>query len=338
MATARDNKAPRLLADIGGTNARFVIQAASGDLDAVLVLACRDYPSLRDAIGAYFATPAAQAAGAGQVRHAAIAIANPLDGDMVSMTNHSWSFSIEALRCALAFDTLLVVNDFTALAMALPHLSPGQRFAVGGGGAREASPIGLIGAGTGLGVSGLIRAGGRWIPLASEGGHVTFSPSDEREIDVLRFALREHVHVSAERLLSGSGLELIYRALAARGGKTTASMNAAQITQRAFEQSCDICRETVECFCAMLGTLAGNVAVTLGAQGGIYIGGGIVPRLGNLFAASAFRQRFEQKGRLSGYLAQIPTYVITAEFPAFIGISAILAEKSAEQNGADRRV
>lgn len=329
-----DNDGPRLLADIGGTNARFAIESVCGRLDAVLVLRCQDYPSLQDAIVAYFATPAARAAGARQVRHAAIAIANPVDGDVVSMTNHSWSFSIEAMRTALALDTLLLVNDFTALAMALPHLSAGQRLAVGGGAPRPDSPIGLIGAGTGLGVSGLIPAGGRWIALASEGGHVTFSPSDEREIEVLRFAFREHAHVSAERFLSGAGLELIYRALAARGGQTVEPLQAAQITQRALGNSCVICLEAVDCFCAMLGTLAGNVAVTLGAQGGIYIGGGIVPRLGTLFSASSFRQRFEQKGRLSAYLAQIPTYVITAEYPAFIGVSAILAEKSSVRRSA----
>jgi glucokinase len=322
------DEGPRLLADVGGTNARFVIEAPGGSLDAVVVLACKDYASLADAIAAYFATPAAQAAGAGAVRHAAIAIANPVDGDIVAMTNHSWSFSIEAMRSALGFETLLIVNDFTALAMSLPQLGASERFAVGGGAARPGSAIGLIGAGTGLGVSGLVPAEGRWIPLASEGGHVTFSPADEREIEVLRFAMREHAHVSAERFLSGPGLELIYRALAARAGQPLAPLRAAQITQRALDGSCAVCAEAVDCFCAMLGTLAGNVAVTLGAQGGIYVGGGMVPRLGSLFAASSFRRRFEQKGRLAAYLAQIPTYVITAEYPAFIGVSAILADRA----------
>lgn len=320
-----DNDGPRLLADIGGTNARFVIEASCGRLDAVLVLRCHDYVSLQDAIVAYVATPEAQAACSHQVRHAAIAIANPVDGDVVSMTNHSWSFSIEAMRTALCLDTLLVVNDFTALAMALPYLAADQRRAVGAGAPRRESPIGLIGAGTGLGVSGLIPAEGRWIALASEGGHVTFSPSDDREVSVLRFAFHEYAHISAERFLSGPGLELIYRALASRCRKKAEPLQAAQITERALDRTCALCIEVVDCFCAMLGTLAGNVAVTLGAQGGIYIGGGIVPRLGDLFAASTFRQRFEQKGRLSGYLAQIPTYVITAEYPAFIGVSAILA-------------
>lgn len=319
---------PRLLADVGGTNARFVLETSPGHFEAVCVLPCKDYPSLQDAVMTYLASPAAQAARAAHAHHAAIAIANPVGGDVVKMTNHHWTFSIEALRTALGFDTLLVVNDFTALAMALPHLSPEQRASVGGGRPRPDSVIGLIGAGTGLGVSGMIPTEDRWIALGSEGGHVSFSPCDEREIDVLRFAWREFPHVSAERLLSGMGLELIYRALADRAGKVDAEpLAAAEVTRRALDGSCAICVETVECFCAMLGTVAGNIAITLGALGGIYIGGGIVPRLGPLFAASRFRERFEQKGRFSNYLVQIPTYVITAEYPAFLGVSAILAEK-----------
>ncbi|NMM27239.1 MAG: glucokinase [Glaciimonas sp.] len=322
------NDGPRLLADIGGTNARFVLETASGHFEAVCILPCKDFPSLQDALKTYLASPAAQAARAGHAHHAAIAIANPVGGDVVKMTNHHWTFSIEALRTALGFDTLLVVNDFTALAMALPHLSSEQRVSVGGGMARPDSVIGLIGAGTGLGVSGMIPTEDRWIALGSEGGHVSFSPCDEREIDVLRFAWREFPHVSVERLLSGMGLELIYRALAGRAGKVDVEpLAAAEVTRRALDGSCAICAETVECFCAMLGTMAGNTAITLGALGGIYIGGGVVPRLGHLFAASPFRDRFEQKGRFSSYLAQIPTYVITAEYPAFLGVSAILAEK-----------
>ena len=321
---------PRLLADIGGTNARFVLETAAGQFEALLVLPGNDYASLQDAIVAYLATPAAQTAGARQVRHAALAMANPVDGDLVSMTNHSWSFSIEAMRRFFGFDTLLIVNDFTALAMALPHLSPQQRVAVGPGTPRANGAIALLGPGTGLGVSGLLAAGEGWVALASEGGHVSFSPSDEREVEILHFAWKEYPHVSAERLLSGSGLELIYRALAARAGMGAGApepLPAALITARALAGSCAICAETVACFCAMLGTLAGNLAVTLGAQGGVYVGGGIVPRLGRLFQESAFRERFQQKGRFSGYLAQIPTYLITAEYPAFLGVSAILAGK-----------
>lgn len=317
-------ESPRLLADIGGTNARFALETAPRCFDAVAVYSCADFASLRAAMQTYLASAVVKAAYADPIRHAAIAIANPVEGDTVSMTNHHWSFSIAALRTELDLDTLLVVNDFTALAMALPHLSPSQRKQIGGVQASSpvpGRPIGLIGPGTGLGVSGLIPVGERWVPLSSEGGHATFAPGNEVEAGILQFLWREYGHVSAERLLSGTGIELIYRALS---GQT---LGAADITSRALDGSSAECVKTVECFCAVLGTVAGNVALTLGATGGLYIGGGIVPRLGRLFEQSPFRARFESKGRLSAYLARIPTYLITEEYPAFLGISALLSEQ-----------
>ena len=315
---------PRLLADIGGTNARFALETAPGQIEAIAVLPCKNYPTLVDAIRAYLCGLQISVS---RVQHAAIAIANPVQGDQVRMTNHDWAFSVEAVRCELGFDTLLLINDFKALAMALPHLTPQQKRQVGGGVVRPDSAIGLIGAATGLGVSGILSAGDQWVALAGEGGHVTFAPSDQREIDILHFAGREYEHVSAERLLSGVGLELIYRALAERAGQPAETLFAPEILHRGLSGECAICDETIESFCVMLGTIASNVAVTLGALGGLYIGGGIVPRLGERFSQSGFRQRFEHKGRFSDYLAQIPTFVITAEYPAFLGVSTILAEK-----------
>lgn len=324
----RFSDGPRLLADIGGTNARFVLETRPAHFEAVAVLFCNDFASLLDAITFYMGGAAARAAGSARVHHAAIAVANPVDDDVVKMMNHHWVFSIDAVRIALGLDTLLVVNDFTALAMALPHLRPDQRLQIGGGEARPDSVIGLIGSGTGLGVSGMIPSEDRWIALGSEGGHVSFAPCDQREMDVLSFAWRELSHVSAERLLSGRGLELIYRSLSERAGKTGVQpLAAADVTSCALNGTCAICVEAVECFCAIFGSVAGNVAMTLGTLGGIYIGGGIVPRLGPLFAQSQFRARFEEKGRLSAYLAQMPTYVITAEHPTFLGVSAILAQQ-----------
>lgn len=322
---------PRLLADIGGTNARFALEISPQRFAAIEVLQCKDYPQLQDAILAYLASPALKAVWQGEVQHAAIAIANPVDGDTVRMTNHHWVFSIEALRRALALTTLVVVNDFTALAMALPYLSEREKIKIGGGQPQAERAIGLIGAGTGLGVSGIIPVHGHWVPLASEGGHVSYSPVDEAETELLRVIWREYRHVSAERLISGMGLELIYRSLRTLAGEGgSAALSAAEITGKAQDGGCAVCLKTVQMFCAMLGTVAGNLAMTLGATGGVYIGGGIVPRLGTLFAESAFRDRFEAKGRFADYLAQIPTYLITAEYPAFLGVSAILAEKLAE--------
>ncbi len=315
----------RLLADIGGTNARFAIETAPGRFEAVQVLSCGDHATLGDAIRTYLAAPAVAAFG--KVQHAAIAIANPVDGDQIRMTNHHWQFSIEALRQEVGFDTLLVVNDFTALARSLPHLVDGDKVQVGGGTARAGAPLGLLGAGTGLGVSGLIPAGASWTALCSEGGHVSFSPVNALEVAILQYAWREFDHVSCERFLSGAGVELIYRALAHHHGQEVEALGAPEISRRALSGECALSSEVLDVFCGMLGTVAGNLAVTLGAQGGVYIGGGIVPRLGERFATSSFRTRFEQKGRFSAYLSQVPTYVITAQYPAFLGVSAILSEK-----------
>ncbi len=311
---------PRLIADIGSTFARFALETGPGRFTAPASLRCADHADFQAAVRAYLhRLPAAQ-----QVAHAAVAIANPVEGDQVRMTNYHWVFSIEQARQQLKLDTLVVVNDFTALAMSLPRLASNERHQVGGGQAVAKSVIGLIGAGTGLGVSGLIPAGDSWVSLGSEGGHASFSPRDEREIAVLRHALQHFDHVSFERLLSGAGLALMHRALAAHAGVLAQDLDAPEITRRALAGTDALCSETVAVFCAVLGTAAANLAVTLGASGGIYIGGAIVPRLGGAFDQSPFRARFEDKGRFSGYLAAIPTFVINAEQSTFTGTSAIL--------------
>ncbi|GGX99945.1 glucokinase [Massilia dura] len=318
---------PRLLADVGGTNARFALESAPGQVSHIHVLPGAGYPTLAAALKAYLALPDVAAA-APAVRHGAIAIANPVNTDFVQMTNHHWAFSIEAMRQEVGFDVLAVVNDFTALARSLPFLGAHKR-QVGGGTPVPDTPLGLIGAGTGLGVSGLIPSPSGWTALLSEGGHVSFSPVNETEVAILQFAWREFEHVSAERLMSGAGIGLIYRALADIRKVPAEALTPAEIARRALEGDCALCDEAIEAFCAMLGTIAGNLGVTLGAQGGIYIGGGIVPKLGERFDRSGFRARFEAKGRFRQYLSAIPVFVITAEYPAFLGVSAILAERLA---------
>jgi len=314
-----DFDSPRLIADIGGTYARFALETAPGEFGHISSLRCADHADFHAAVSAYLGSlPAVQ------IAHAAIAIANPVEGDQVRMTNYHWEFSIEDMRQRLGLDTLVVVNDFTALAMALPRLRGSELRQVGGGEARANSVIGILGSGSGLGVSGLIPAGDGWIALGTEGGHTSFSPRDEREIALLRHAWKEFEHVSFERLLSGPGLELMYRAMADYLKAPALELHAPDITQRALEASDPVCVQTLELFCALLGTAAANLAVTLGALGGIYIGGGIVPRLGEYFDRSQFRARFEQKGRFSSYVAAIPTFVITAEHATFKGASAIL--------------
>lgn len=322
---------PRLLADIGATYARFCLEQVPRRFEQVRVLPCADYPGFLDVMQAYLQTLPEGV----KPRHAAVAIANPIEGDWVRMTNRDWAFSIQEVQRQLGLATLLVVNNFTALAMSLPRIGAEGREQVGGGEPEPNGVIGLLGPGTGLGVSGLVPTGDRWTTLATEGGHVSFSPGDEREMRILAYAWKTLPHVSAERLVSGPGLELIYEALTEGHPEAERPLPAARIVQRAIEKSCRWSAEAVECFCNMLGTVASNLALTLGATGGIYIGGGIVPRLGRTFVESGFRARFESKGRFSEYVARIPTYVLTAENPAFHGVSSLLAEHVPAHEGAN---
>ena len=313
---------PRLLADVGGTYARFALETAPGEFAQQVSLRCADHADFHAAVQAYLnRLPDTQ------IDHAAVAIANPVAGDAVRMTNYHWKFSIEQMRQRLGLETLVVVNDFTALAMALPRLRSEQRRQVGGGQARQPSVVGLLGAGSGLGVSGLIPANDGWVALGTEGGHSSFSPRDERELAILRFAWRRFEHVSFERLLSGPGIALIYEALADLAGEKVSPLQAPEITRRGLAGNDPLCVQTLDTFCAILGTAAANLAVTQGAFGGIYVGGGIVPRLGEYFDRSPFRARFEDKGRFSDYCKGIPTFVITAEHATFLGASAILAQQ-----------
>ncbi|KMN37723.1 glucokinase [Chromobacterium sp. LK1] len=331
MSTGLPEQWPRLLADIGGSNARFALETAPGVIEDIEVLPCAGYPTLLDAVRAYL-----DLAGARAVAHAAFGIANPVLGDWVQMTNHHWAFSIEATRQALGLTTLLVINDFTALALALPHLSASELLRIGGGEAEAGAPLALIGPGTGLGVSALIPYPGGHAPLSGEGGHVGFAPFDEREADIWRHAMRRFGHVSAERLLSGSGIPLIYQALCERAGETPAALDPAEVTARGLSGACPSCRETLEVFCGMLGGAAANLALNLGARGGVYLGGGIVPRLRGFFEQSPFRRRFEDKGRMSGYLAAIPVYLIVSSYPALPGVAAHLAAELAKARARPR--
>ena len=321
---------PRLLADIGATHARFGLETAPGVLGQVAVLRCDDFDGIVPLLHAYLAEHPEQ-----RINHAAFALANPISGDFIRMTNRDWQFSTDEVRRALGLSTLLIVNDFTALAMALPGFQPKDLLQVGGGVAQTHAVSGVLGPGTGLGVSGVIPTIDGFVTLGSEGGHVNFAPSDEREFAILQTAWREWKHVSNERLISGPGIELIHRALAQRNGIDTAPRSTAEIMKDALEEGDALCLEVLETFAGMLGSAAANLAVTLGAFGGIDIGGGIVPRMGEWFAGSPFRARFEAKGRFSDYIAQIPTYVIMTPNPALFGVSAILSEHLRGRSGAN---
>ena len=319
MASAQPTP-PWLVGDVGGTNARFGLVSAERAILNSATYPVGDFAEIGDAIEAYLHT----IRNFPKPREGALAIAAAVTGDKISMLNHPWSFSVAALRDRLGLQRLAAINDFTAVALALPHLGIGDRTQIGGGTPAEGQPMAVIGPGSGLGVSGLIRAGSRGAALTGEGGHGSMAVSTEREAAVLQLMRRHFVHVSAERCLSGPGLVNLYNSLAELDGVPAASYSAAHITDAEIGQRDPLCREATAMFCAMLGGVAGDLALTLGARGGVYIAGGIVPRLGARFAESGFRDRFESKGRLRPYLAAIPTYVITHPLPAFLGCAAAL--------------
>jgi glucokinase len=309
-----------LVADIGATNARFGLLDHEGRLLHTRTLPCTGFPTLEDAARDYLAAanpPTYPSRGA-------IDIAGPVTGDVLTMTNHPWTFSVRGTRDALGLERLEVVNDFTAVAMSIPLLAESDRRQVGDGGSVDGEVIGVLGPGTGLGVSGLVHGATGWTALAGEGGHVTMAAVTERETAVLERLRQQFGHVSAERVISGQGLVNLYGALAALDGQEPEALTPADVANRGLDGSNPVCGEALEMFCAMLGTVAGNLALTLGARGGVYVAGGIVPRLGDFFDRSLFRERFVEKGRLRDYLGPIPTYVVTHPLAAFLGLQAVL--------------
>jgi glucokinase len=307
-----------LIADLGGTNARFALADAGGTRDTK-ILHGADYPALADAAHAYLNMVKPEVV----PRQAAIDVASPVTGDQVTLTNAAWSFSIAALKKDLGLERLEVINDFTAVALAVPYLEEGDRSPIGGGTPVANEPIGVLGPGTGLGVSGLVPSGGRWAALAGEGGHVTMAAATEREASVLDRLRHRYQHVSAERVLSGMGLVNLYETLSQLDGVDPVARDAAAVTEGA-KTGDPHCVEAVAMFASMLGTVAGNLALTLGSRGGVYIAGGIVPKLGGLFDGALFRERFEAKGRMRSFVVGIPTFLVTHPLPAFLGLRSVL--------------
>jgi glucokinase len=318
---------PVLLGDIGGTHARFALASGhNAPITQLMVLPTGQFPDLGTAVTAYL-----HQIGQPSLSRACIAIANPILGDVVEMTNNHWQFSIEATRQFLHLEGLLMLNDWEAMAMALPALDGKHLEKIGRGAPDPDAPKGLIGPGTGLGVSSLVRSHrGDWVPIAGEGGHVGLSPTCEREADILRILWRTFPHVSAERVISGMGLENLYQAICILNGTVAEPLVASQVTQRAMDASDAACEESVDRFCRLLGNTAANLALTLGARGGIYMGGGVISHLGDRFAKSGFRAAFEAKGRFENYMSNIPTYVIRAKQPALIGCAMALGVKVSE--------
>lgn len=309
---------PKLLGDIGGTNARWAWQARAGaPLQDISVLPCQASASLYDSALNYL-----ESSGHPRPRAVGIGVATPVLDDELRMTNSHWVFSISGLQQALGVQHCLVINDFTALAMSLPTLTASDLSSVGGGATVGGAPLALLGPGTGLGVSGLLRADqGRWTPLSGEGGHVTLAAVNQGEDEVLAVLRQRFGHVSAERVISGPGLVDLYGAVCQLGGGVGRSMQPVDVARAALTGDDQDCVTTVDLFTSFLGTVAGNLALTLGARGGLYIGGGVVPSLGAAFNAKLFRQRFEGKGRFQHYLREIPSWIITAATATLVGVS-----------------
>lgn len=317
-----------LVADIGGTRLRAALSDAGSPPYALAELACADYAGPAEALLGYLAANAARPVAA------CLAVAGPVDGDRFRFTNNDWSFSVEDVRRRLGLERLLLKNDFEALALALPTLSGADLHPLGmpTGNPNGCHTLAVVGPGTGLGVASLVPHAGGWIAQPGEGGHIGFAPQDDLEREVERVLRRSKPRVTNEDILSGAGLALLYRTLGeVEGLPAVTALTPPEVTQRALAGADALAVQTVDVFCAVLGAVAGDVALLTGARGGVFIGGGIAPRILPLLERSRFRQRFEDKGVQHEYVRAIGTSVIVASTPALAGAVAALREATARE-------
>lgn len=310
-----------LVADIGGTNSRFALcEHGSVDLLCPRKYPNKEFDTLSDVVEAYIEEVGQKP------EKACMAVAGPAHLDQVKLTNISWHFSVDAYKKHFGMDELLLTNDFTALAMSIPHLGDENYTQIGEQGQPiEKMPIAVLGPGTGLGVSGLLWNGYGWTPLQGEGGNVSFSPNSSEECEILKLARKRLDHVRTEDFVSGTGLKLLHELRCELHGKEPEILAAEEITWRAKMSAGGFCHETINVFCGMLGSAASDMALTLGAMGGVYIGGGVAPQLEEIFANSPFRERFDAKGRFADYVRAIPTYLLLSHSRnALIGAAAML--------------
>jgi glucokinase len=313
---------PVLVGDIGGTHLRFA-WATSGALSSSETLLTAKFRSLEEAVR-HFLTGQKQKPAA-----AAFSVAGIVMDGRASMTNVDWVMEEGGLARALGVERAHIINDFAAAALGVPQLKAGELTQIGGKAPRGDAPKAVIGPGTGLGVGGLLPDGrGGFIPISSEGGHVDLAASNARELSVLEYLLREGGHISAERVLCGEGLEHLYRILAVLDGvKDARALTAAEIAEAARKGQDARAKETIALFTGWLGAVAGNVALTLGAHGGVYLAGGILPRWGTLFDTKLFRARFESKGRMKVFVAPMPVFLVNAPDLALRGLAALISKE-----------
>jgi glucokinase len=319
-----------LLGDIGGTNARFALAALGDDAtllaDSIQTYAVADFPSLGAAAQRYVRHMSVTA------RFGVFAVAGRVEGDEARMTNHAWVVSARRVREAVDMEASYLVNDFVAQAAAIRLLQPDDVVALGAPAWEPVafdrpSTYAILGPGTGLGVGGLVVRSGRALPLATEGGHASFAPGTPEEIEILRRLAAEFGHVSNERVVSGGGLVNIHRALSAIAGLDPGPMQPADVTARAREGD-RRCMRAVDIFCAVFGAVAGDVVLTLGAWDGVFLSGGLVPRVLEALQHSGFRQRFEGKGRYAQAMATVPTLAVIHPQPGLLGAAALAGDRA----------
>lgn len=307
-----------ILGDVGGTNVRLAVLTGE-ELGPIEHMAVRDYANFADALAAFLMRQTDRAA----IRNAVFGAAGVVEADRCALTNNPWVVDVAELRARFGLTRVRIVNDFEALAWSLPHLTSDDVVKMGGGMRMAEAPMVVLGPGTGLGVAVHVPRENGALVLHSEGGHATIPSGSQREDAIVEKLRRQFGHVSTERVLSGPGLENLYSAIASIDARTVPDRSAAAITQAALEGYCATSGFALDTFCAMLGDVAGNLALTFGAQGGIYIAGGIVPHIGGYLARSQFRIRFDAKGRMRRYVETIPVYLILRDDPAFIGLRSL---------------
>jgi glucokinase len=326
-----------LVGDIGGTNCRFALAAGgSAAISLPVSYPCADFENAADAIGAYLRREGV----AGKIAWAVIAVAGPVDRNAVMLTNRDWRMSGAELARTLGIGEVRLVNDFAALAASTPHIDEQHLIALGGGAPNAVDGVttsAVVGPGTGLGAGGLIRGPGGTVTLTSEGGHTTFAPCDDLEREIVRLLLQRFDRISNERLLSGDGLRNIYWALCAMDGAPHETLQAQEVTRRAAEGSDPRSALAMQVFSRVLGAFGGDVVLTFGARGGLYLAGGMMRVILPMLDRAAFRERFEAKGRLRPFMAEIPAWVVVHPYPALIGAAALAADRApAELRTRDR--
>lgn len=314
----RDSAEGIVLADIGGTNVRFSI-FHDGSLGPIAHLRVAHYRQFGDALDAFLTGHAAHSS----VRRAILGAAGVVENGRCALTNNRWIVSIGELRARFGFAEVRIVNDFEAIAWSLPLLTGSDLCMIGGQSGKAGALRVVLGPGTGLGVAAYVGSERGDLVISSEGGHATLAAASPREDAIIAKLRLQFGHASVERALSGDGLRNLYHIIASLDGASAPERSAPDITRAAIDGSCTTSRAALDAFCAFLGGVAGNLALTLGAQGGVYIAGGIVTSVRDYLLKSEFRARFEAKGRLGRYLQAIPAYVIVHEDTAFLGLQVL---------------